>query len=139
MLTSAKNESAKALLELKAAMAVWLPELEELADRFGIIQKGRWKPVHGDQVFFTRAELRSGFTQNHWWLECSDPSAACQLLGANATLEAGRIRLAVVDREEAAAAVGRLVQAGHKIYHFEAARRSLDDLALRALGEETTP
>ena len=116
-----------------------LPELEELADRFGIIQKGQWKPVHGEKIFFTRDELRAGFTQNHWRLECSDTTAACQLLGAQATVEPGsnRIRFTATNRDEAAARIGRLVQAGHKIYHFEAAGRSLDDLALRALGEDS--
>jgi ABC-2 type transport system ATP-binding protein len=113
-----------------------LPELEELADRFGIIQKGRWVPVREKQVFFTRADLRAGFGQGHWWLECSDPAGACALLGADKAAidaESGRVRLIVTDREEAAALVQRLCVAGHKIYQLEAAGRGLDDVALNAL------
>lgn len=115
-----------------------LPELEELADRFGIIQKGRWVPVREGQVFFTRADLRAGFTQGHWWLECSDPAGACALLGAEkAALDASseRIRLAAADRDEAAALVAQLAAAGYRIYHLEAAGRSLDDVTLNALRE----
>ncbi len=112
-----------------------LPELEELADRFGIIQNGQWVPVRAGQVFFTRADLRAGFTQGQWWLECSEPEAACARLGAErAAIDAAnsRIRLAAADREEAAALVAQLVAAGHKIYHLEAAGRSLDDVTLQA-------
>jgi ABC-2 type transport system ATP-binding protein len=119
-----------------------LPELEELADRFGIIQKGQWTPVREGQVFFTRAELRAGFTQNHWRVECSDPATACTLLGADfAALEPGleRIYLTASNREEAANLIERLVRAGHKIYHFEATGRSLDDVALHAMQKESTP
>ena len=119
-----------------------LPELEELADRFGIIQKGRWIPVRDQQVFFTRAELRAGFTQNHWWVECSDPAAACVLLGsALAFLEPGleRIRLAATNREAAANLVEILVRGGHRIYHLEAAGRSLDDVAFKAMQEKPNP
>ena len=46
-----------------------------------------------------------------------------------------RIRLAATDRDEAAALVATLVAAGHKIYHLEAAGRSLDDVTLQALKE----
>jgi ABC-2 type transport system ATP-binding protein len=115
-----------------------LPELEELADRFGIIQAGQWVPVRDGQFFFTRADLRGGFSHGQWWLECSDPAAACTLLGSErAALDAanGRIRLSAADRDEAAALVARLVDAGHKIYHFEATGRSLDEVTLQALQE----
>lgn len=118
-----------------------LPELEELADRFGIIQKGQWTPVFENQVFFTRSELRAGFTQNHWWVECSDPAAACVLLGsALAVLEPGleRVRLIVSNREQAANMIEILVRGGHRIYHLEAAGRSLDDVAFNAMQEKPT-
>jgi ABC-2 type transport system ATP-binding protein len=119
-----------------------LPELEELADRFGIIQKGRWMPVREGQIFFTRAELRAGFTQNFWRLECSDPASACALLGpALAVLEPGmeRIRLTASSRDEAANLVEQLVRAGQKIYHLEAAGRSLDEVTLQTLREDSKP
>jgi ABC-type multidrug transport system ATPase subunit len=113
-----------------------LPELEELADRFGIIQRGKWIPVRDGQIFFTRNDLRGGFAGSNWWLECSQAAVAAELLGADkAQLEPGgdRIRLIVADREEAAAAVDRLVHAGHKIYRMEFSGHRLDDIALHAL------
>jgi len=119
-----------------------LPELEELADRFGIIQKGQWAPVREGQIFFTRADLRAGFTQNQWLLECSDLAGALTRLGpAYATMEPGteRLRLTAANRDDAAAIVAHLVHAGHKVYYFAAAGRSLDDLTLRTLREEKHP
>jgi ABC-2 type transport system ATP-binding protein len=113
-----------------------LPELEELADRFGIIRAGQWLSVREGQPFFTRTELRAGFTQSFWRLECSDPAAACTALGADrAQLEPDgeRIRLVAASRDEAAALVEQLMRAGHKIYHLEAGGRSLDDVTLAAL------
>jgi ABC-2 type transport system ATP-binding protein len=118
-----------------------LPELEELADRFGIIRRGQWIPMREGQFFFTRAELRAGFTQSFWRLECSDPATACAALGGErAQLEPDgeRIRLMVPGRDEAAALVEQLVRAGHKIYHLEAGGRSLDDVTLAALEEKST-
>jgi hypothetical protein len=99
-------------------------------------------PVREGQVFFTRTELRAGFTQNHWRLECSDPAAACTLLGPElAALDEGqeRLLLAAGNRDEAAALIERLVRAGHKIYHLEATGRSLDDVTLQAMREEKAP
>jgi len=115
-----------------------LPELEELADRFGIIQKGKWVPVREGQIFFTRADLRAGFSQGHWWLECSDPAGAAALLGADKAVidpTSGQLRLFAQDRDEAAALVEKISAAGHKIYRLEAAGRGLDDLVLNVLRE----
>ena len=119
------------------------PELEELADRFGIIQKGQWTPVREGQIFFTRDELRAGFTQNHWTLECSELAAACTLLGPEESRARSRHRPHSPDRfasrRSAGLMIEQLVRAGHKIYHFEAAGRSLDDVALHAMQKESTP
>jgi len=117
-----------------------LPELEELADRFGIIQKGTWVPVRDGQVYFTRADLRTGFGGGHWWLECSDPAGATALLGPDkAAIDpaSGQIRLFAKDRDEAAELMARVIAAGYKVYHFEAAGRGLDDVVLNVLREPT--
>jgi ABC-2 type transport system ATP-binding protein len=117
-----------------------LPELEELADRFGIIQKGKWVPVAQGRIFFNRGDLTGAFQKGAWQLECSDPDAARRLLGEDkAQLLPGSVRLRLLahDREEAAGQVARLVQAGHKVYHFEAETLTLAEVTREAL--ETKP
>jgi ABC-type multidrug transport system ATPase subunit len=113
-----------------------LPELEELADRFGIIQKGKWIPVSKDQVFFNRHDLTGSFQKGAWWLECSDSEVARILLGGDKIQPVpgtNRVRLLAEDREEAAAQVAKLVKAGQKIYHFEAETLTLAQVTREAL------
>jgi ABC-type multidrug transport system ATPase subunit len=113
-----------------------LPELEELADRFGIIQKGKWINASKDQVFFSRSDLTGGFQKGAWRIECSDPETARRLLGDDRVQPLPgsiRLRLLAQDREDAAAQVARLVQAGHKIYHFEAETLTLAEVTRDAL------
>lgn len=113
-----------------------LPELEELADRFGIIQKGRWIPAAKDQIFFSRDDLTGAFQKGAWRIECSNPEAARQILGEDKVqLLPGttRFRLLAQDREEAAERVAKLVRAGHKIYHFEAETLTLAEVTRDAL------
>jgi ABC-2 type transport system ATP-binding protein len=117
-----------------------LPELEELADRFGIIQKGRWITASKDQVFFSRSDLTGGFQKGAWRLECSDPVAARQLLGDDhiqVLPGSNRLRLLAQDREIAAALLARLVQSGQKIYHFEAETLTLAEVTREALEPKT--
>ena len=92
-----------------------LPELEELADRFGIIRSGQWLSVREGQPFFTRSELRAGFTEGFYRLECSEPVVACASLGVErAQLEPDgeRIRLVASSRDDAASLVEQLMRAG---------------------------
>jgi ABC-2 type transport system ATP-binding protein len=113
-----------------------LPELEELADRFGIIQKGKWVPVAKDQIFFSRGDLTGAFQKGAWRVECSDPEGARQLLGEDkAQLLPGttRLRLLAQNRDEAADQMARLVLAGHKVYHFEAETMTLAEVTRGAL------
>lgn len=113
-----------------------LPELEELADRFGIIQKGKWIPVGKDQIFFNRSDLTGAFQKGAWRLECSDSEAARLLLGEDKIqLSPGsnRVRLLAQNREEAAEQVAKLVRAGHKVYHFEAETLTLAEVTREAL------
>jgi ABC-2 type transport system ATP-binding protein len=117
-----------------------LPELEELADRFGIIQRGKWIPASRDQIFFTRADLTGAFQRGSWRLECSDIEAARQLLGPEKielTPGSSRARLLAQNREDAAEMVARLVQAGQKIYHFEAETLTLAEVTRGALESKT--
>jgi ABC-2 type transport system ATP-binding protein len=117
-----------------------LPELEELADRFGIIQKGKWVPVSKDQIFFNRNDLTVAFQKGAWLLECSDNAAARLLLGEGKSeflTGSNRIRLLARNREEAAEQVERLVRAGHKVYHFEAETLTLAEVTREALEPKT--
>jgi len=117
-----------------------LPELEELADRFGIIQKGKWVPASKDRIFFNRDDLTGAFQKGAWWLECSDSEAARLLLGEDKVqLSPGsnRVRLLAQNREEAAEQVARLVRAGHKVYHFEAETLTLAEVTREALEPKT--
>ena len=116
-----------------------LPELEELADRFGIIQKGKWIPVSEGQIFFNRSDLTGAFQKGAWQLECSDVEAARLLLGNKIELLPGsaRVRLLAQNREEAAEQVARLVKAGQKIYHFEAETLTLAEVTREALESKT--
>jgi ABC-2 type transport system ATP-binding protein len=117
-----------------------LPELEELADRFGIIQKGKWIPVAKDQIFFTRADLTGAFQKGAWQVECSEPEAARRLLGeekVQAQPGTARFRLLAQNREEAAEQLAKLVRAGHKVYHFEVETLTLAEVTRDALESKT--
>jgi ABC-2 type transport system ATP-binding protein len=113
-----------------------LPELEELADRFGIMQRGRWVPVVPDCIFFNRHNLTTGFKKNTWLLECSNAVGALGILGANRAQLASdenRLRVTAQDREEAAQFVAQLVSEGILIYYFEAEIMTLTELTRDAL------
>ena len=117
-----------------------LPELEQLADRFGIIEHGAWLPVADSRVFFTPADLARGFGRATWRVSCSDPAKACAVLGAErATVaaEPDAILVHVADRDAAAAAVAELVAAGVKVYSFQPQTTNLAELTLKTLGHES--
>jgi ABC-2 type transport system ATP-binding protein len=117
-----------------------LPELEELADRFGIIQKGKWIPVAKDQIFFNRGDLTGAFQKGAWRVECSDPEGARQLLGEDKVQPisgTARFRLLAQNREDAAGQIAKLVQAGHQIFHFEAETLTLAEVTRDALESKT--
>ena len=59
-----------------------LPELQELADRFGILNQGRWVEVAAGQVYFRRAELTAGFGAASWELRSAAPEQARTVLTA---------------------------------------------------------
>lgn len=114
-----------------------LPELEQLADRFGIIERGAWLPVDGERIFFTQADLARGFGRAAWRLECSDGARAAALLGrqrAEPLAEANALRVLAADREAAAAALAELVANGIRVYAFYPQASNLAEVTLNALG-----
>ena len=117
-----------------------LPELEELADRFGIIKKGKWVSVSKDQIFFNRNDLNGSFQKGAWTLECSSPEAVRLLLGEDKVQQlpgSNRLRILAQNREEAAEQVAMVMRAGHKIYHFEAKTLTLAEVTREALEPKT--
>jgi ABC-2 type transport system ATP-binding protein len=112
-----------------------LPELEELADRFTILQKGEWAEVRPGQASFTRAELVAGFHESICRLECSDATRAAELL--DATREGEAVMLRGKNREAVAAAVKILVDAGLQVYAVQPLAESLTEVTREALARGT--
>lgn len=111
-----------------------LPELEDLADRFGIIDNGQWIEAAPDQLFFTRSELRSGLGKAPLLIQCSEPQkAASIILGSEAT-ESGIRITDCSSREQTAETVSTLCAAGHQVYEVVHNNSNLNELVLEALG-----
>ncbi len=60
-----------------------LPELEDLADRFGIIAAGEWQELSPGRIFFTRDELSCGIGGQSMMLRCSDIEQVKSMLVAD--------------------------------------------------------
>lgn len=115
-----------------------LPELEELADRFAIMDEGRWVEVTAGRTFFTRDELREGLHQKQWRILCSAPEkakAALQQKMAGIILLPDGIAFAEDNPEQASACLAALVQAGITIHDFRRTDNGLTDVVLDVLGK----
>lgn len=121
-----------------------LPELEDLADRFGIIDQGQWREVAPGKVFFTRSELEAGMGSAAISIRCSDPAVAAELLtesGQNTSIDGDLIRIITEKGEEQIAdAIELLCGKGLRIYEVTPINSDLSDLVLNILstheGEE---
>ena len=118
-----------------------LPELEDLADRFGIIDAGEWKKVQDDKIFFTRQDLAVGFGVQTVMMRCSDPVAAGRMLASEDTpckvVDSG-IQIQVPGGDgQTADFVNRLCKAGNNVYEVRKIGAGLNDVVLKILdGEE---
>jgi len=115
-----------------------LPELQELADRFGIIDQGHWAEVVPGQTFFRRADMQTGFGGAQWELRCDAPERAREALAAHGLsvppqLPECPLRLAVSDAARAAEALAAVVQAGVAVHDFRRHETGLTELVLRCL------
>jgi ABC-2 type transport system ATP-binding protein len=114
-----------------------LPELQQLADRFGIISKGQWVDVAPDQVFFSREELASGLGTRFWELRCNDPESARKALGKHdvelVDAEQPFVRFKAEDEAAGAAALKHVVKAGVEVYEFRQHEMELSELVLKTL------
>ncbi|TFH14960.1 MAG: ABC transporter ATP-binding protein [Lentisphaerales bacterium] len=117
-----------------------LPELEDLADRFGIIDAGRWRKVHGDNVFFTRKEVSAGMGTQLLMIRCSDPAAARLALGnSGVEIEADDICVTIKpagNDEQTAGYVNKLCSAGISVYEVSKLHSGLSDIVLDILAGE---
>ncbi|HEY8964968.1 MAG TPA: ABC transporter ATP-binding protein, partial [Candidatus Methylacidiphilales bacterium] len=112
-----------------------LPELEELADRFGILDQGAWVPVSPDgRLFFTPDDLRSNFGTGRCRIavrEGEEERAAGLLLPLrpDARAEGGAVFFSHPPGEAEAVpdAVRILAEAGIGIRSVEPLRQNLSD------------
>ena len=110
-----------------------LPELEELADRFGIMDRGRWVEVAPGRTFFDRAELKQGLGGCRWRILCSNPSRAQQVLAASSVQKEEGVEFEARTDEEASACLRAVVQAGISVVEFRRLDTGLADVVLRVL------
>lgn len=116
-----------------------LPELEELADRFGIMDQGRWVEVGPGRTFFGRRELKEGLGGCRWRIRCADPAKARTALaaeGASPIPVEGGVEFAAHTDEAAAACLRAVVQAGVPVVDFRRLDTGLADVVLRVLEGE---
>ena len=113
-----------------------LPELEELADRFGIMDQGRWVEIEKGRTFFDRAELKQGLGGCRWRISCANPSRAQQVLMTvvtTATLKEEGVEFEARTEEEASACLRAVVHAGLSVVDFRRLDTGLADVVLRVL------
>lgn len=115
-----------------------LPEMQELADRFGILDQGRWVEVAPGQVYFGRADLAAGFGAAGWELRCEAPEAARAALVARGLPVAppgpdGLLLVTAADATAASSALAAVVAAGVAVQDFHRRTTGLTDLVLSRL------
>jgi len=116
-----------------------LPELQQLADRFAIINQGGWVNAAPDQPFFTRAELQRRISATRWCLRCNRPTEATQALarlGLAAAAENDMLIFSVADDATAAGALRVLIDSGVDVYEFHRRQVELTDLVLQVLQQD---
>jgi len=113
-----------------------LPELQQLADRFAIINQGRWVTMASGQPFFTREELQLGFSAAQWRLRCNHPVNAIQTFtrqGLKATIEGDTLVFSATDEVDAAGMLKVVIESGIDVYDFHRQQVELTELVLQVL------
>ena len=117
-----------------------LPELEELADRFGVLNKGSWVEIRPEKIFFPRNEFNLGVEDEQWRLGCSKPEMARLTVES---LEAEVIEIlndgvifSAPNEHIAATVLQRIVQSGIEVYEFSKQNLELNVLVRKILEEE---
>lgn len=116
-----------------------LPELEDLADRFGIIGAGEWKEISQGQVFFTRRDLLMGAGEQEITIRCSDMEKAKQILSGKfdgVSINDESLILTVSGGDsQTAEAVDLLCSKNVRVYEVRRLHAGLSDIVLRVLSE----
>jgi ABC-2 type transport system ATP-binding protein len=113
-----------------------LPELEELADRFGIMDQGRWVETSPGRTFFDRRELKDGLGGCRWRILCGGAAKAMEALGALAASPVqieGGVEFAAQSDDAATACLRAAVEAGASVVDFRRMDTGLADVVLRVL------
>ncbi|WP_445670715.1 ABC transporter ATP-binding protein [Paenibacillus sp. FSL W8-0919] len=112
-----------------------LGEVEQMADKVGIIREGRM--VFQDSIDNLIRTASSGFR-----LAVSEPEDALQLvldLGCEGTLRNHVLELESMQDAKVALLVKRLVENRHAVYRVEEKRKSLEDIFMQIVGEGSRP
>lgn len=113
-----------------------LPELEELADRFGIMDQGRWVEAAPGRTFFGRRELKEGLGGCRWRILCSHAAEACEALKAAFASPIqidGGVEFAAQSDAEADACLRAVLKAGGTVIDFRRLDTGLADVVLKVL------
>jgi len=115
-----------------------LPELEQLADRFGLMNGGAWVPVKQGSPFFDRRDLSAGMGRRlSWTLRCREPGRALPLAagaGVETRMNGDIVEILAADEDAAAAALRRVVEAGVAVLEFAPVQSDLTSVVLEKLG-----
>ncbi|MDK8183158.1 ABC transporter ATP-binding protein [Paenibacillus sp. UMB4589-SE434] len=109
-----------------------LSEIEQMANRVGIIQ-------HGSILFQDSLEMLQKQAKHHISLAVSDPRQAAHTIstwGIHAAEEEDLLTITYVPDEQVALIVQQLVQNGHSIYRIVDQRQSLEEIFLSLTGKE---
>lgn len=118
-----------------------LPELEELADRFGILQNGKWVPVEGDRVTFSSAELQKGIGRHYWSITCDPVGKALQVLqdkGWKVKAAGACVEIDTESAAKASEALGEVLAAGVVVHEFKHHKSNLSGVTLELLSREAS-
>ena len=117
-----------------------LPELEELADRFGVMDNGRWVDIAAGHRFATRDEIRHGIGRCQWSIECGDAVKAHAALEAAGVDDVGLVGDSVVftstDDQIASAHLATVVSANISVTGFRRIGTGLSDVVMKVLEGE---
>lgn len=114
-----------------------LPELEELADYFGVLKQGTWVEIRPQKIFFSRNEFNDSREKTRWRLECSDPVQARATID---TLDAEVVEMisnglvfSASDEHEAATVLQHVVHDGIEVYSFSREQLELNSVVRKLL------